>query len=194
MYKKISSKTIFEHTRITLIEDLVELPDGNRTAYLRFKKTSNAVLIIAKRGDGKILLQREFSYPLDKKIVQFPAGELPLDEDPEIGARRELSEETGYTAKSFKYLGQTALNYRRNDAVEYIFEATDLAEISINHPDPEEVDIEPFWSTDTEIEKMIAKNEIINLHTLAAWSIYKAQRQAPQIERSDSDGYNRLSL
>ena len=55
-WKKISSKEIFKHPRIVLIEDDVKLPNGTKTKYLRFKKMGDVVSVICQRNDGKILL------------------------------------------------------------------------------------------------------------------------------------------
>ena len=59
------------------------MPNGHKISYLKDKDNGGcAVTIIAKR-DGKILIQREYSYPPNQKLFQFPGGAVPADEEPE---------------------------------------------------------------------------------------------------------------
>jgi ADP-ribose pyrophosphatase len=172
MWKTLSSKEIFKHPRLTLIEDDVLLPDGIKIKYLKYKDDGGcAVTIIAKRDDGKILIQREYSYPPNQKIFQFPGGAVSPDEKPEIGANRELMEEMNYKAKNLKLLGSYLINNRRTAAKMYIYLAKNLEEASLE--EDKEEDIESFWFSEEEITKMIRGGKIINCHTLAAWSLYK---------------------
>lgn len=59
MWKKLSSKDLFTHPRLSLIEDEVLLPNGLKTTYLKFKDDGHCgVTIIARNSEGKILLQK----------------------------------------------------------------------------------------------------------------------------------------
>lgn len=174
MWKTLSSKEIFNHPRVTLVEDEILLPDGNKINYLMFKTTGGgAVTIIAKRDDGKILIQKEYSYPVDKKIFQFPGGGIALNEEPAIGANRELMEEMGYRANELKFLGEYLMNNRRSTEKMFVFLASDLVEESLEK-DLEE-DIESFWFDENEIDAKVKNGEIINVHSLASWSLYKSR-------------------
>ncbi|NTU99021.1 NUDIX hydrolase [Candidatus Falkowbacteria bacterium] len=174
MWKKLSSKEIFNHPRLTLIEDEVLLPSGIKTTYLRFKDSADcSVTIIAKRPDGKILLQREYSYPPDKYLLQFPGGDVVAGESPEIGANRELAEEMGLKGNTLKLLGSYLMSNRRSAKMMHVYVATDLKEFSLD-ADPEE-DIEALWFDEAEIADMIKCREIINAHTLASWGMYRSQ-------------------
>ena len=175
MWQTKSSKEIFNHPRLTLIEDDVELPSGVIVKYLKYKDTGlRAATIIAKREDGKILIQREYSYPPNQMLFQFPGGAVPADEKIEFGANRELTEEMGYRANHLESLGSYLINNRRTPMKMYIFLAIDLVEESLE-ADPEE-DIESFWFSEEEIDAMIKNNEIIHVHTLAAWCLYKTKK------------------
>lgn len=171
MWKTISSKEILHHPRLTLIEDEIMLPGGHTFTYLRSKDDGScAVTIIAKR-DGKILIQREYSYPPDQKLFQFPGGAVPKSEKPEIGANRELMEEMGFRANRLKLLGSYLIDNRRSSMKMHVYVATDLVEESLD-ADPEE-DIESFWFSEDEIARMIKNGDIINAHALASWCLYK---------------------
>lgn len=97
--KTIKRKEIFQGKIISLHVDDVELPDGN------FSKREvvthpGAVAIIAITPEGKLLLVKQFRKPLERAILEIPAGKIEAKEAPEVTALRELEEETGYSAKA----------------------------------------------------------------------------------------------
>ena len=128
MWKKLSSKVIFEHPRLVVVEDEVELPDGTKTSYIRYKNSGNAATIIYKNEKGKLLLQEDYSYPPDKQLIQFPGGWIPQEENIEEGARREFEEETGFAPKTFKLIGSYLMNNRRTDSRMFVFEVIGVTE------------------------------------------------------------------
>lgn len=176
MWEKISSKTIFEHPRLSLVEDEIILPNGTKTTYLKYKDDgSSGATIIAKNEKGDILVQKEYSHPIGEMIFQFPGGHVPPGEKIEVGANRELMEEAKLMANNLKLLGSYLPNNRRSAAKMYVFLATDLEEKSLP-ADPEEK-FEDFWLSENEIDEMIRKNLIINVNLLAAWAIYKNNKE-----------------
>ena len=143
MWKTVSSKEVFNHPRLILVEDEVILPNGVKTTYLKYKDDGRcAVTVVAKRDDGKILLQTEYSYPPNQKLFQFPGGHVPHGEKPEVGANRELMEEADLMANKLELLGSYLTNNRRSAKKMLVYLATDLQEKSLDG-DPEE-DIESF--------------------------------------------------
>jgi ADP-ribose pyrophosphatase len=175
MWKTVSSKEVFNHPRLSLVEDEVILPNGVKTKYLKYKDDGRcAVTVVAKRDDGKILLQTEYSYPPNQKLFQFPGGLVPHDEKPEVGVNRELMEEADLMANKLELLGSYLVNNRRSSAKMLVYLATDLQEKSLEG-DPEE-DIESFWFSEDEIARMIKNNEISNCHVLTAWCLYKIKK------------------
>ena len=97
-WKRISSRVLLDHPRLTVYDDEVELPDGRRVSYLRVPSSGVVATVLARRDDGKILLQRQYSYPPDQVMLELPGGNVPDGEDPREGANRELMEEAGYRA------------------------------------------------------------------------------------------------
>ena len=171
-WKILASKKVFEHPRLVLIEEEVLLPSGVKTKYLRYKDTGNAVTIICKRNNGKILLEKEYSHPPKKWLYQFPGGYVPKNENLQKGANRELMEEANYKAGKMKLLGSYFVNNRRSKARMYVFLATDIRR-KTKKSDPEE-DIRLFWFSERQIDKKIKNGEIINCYVLASWSLYKS--------------------
>lgn len=86
--------------------DMVELPDG-RLANREYVLHPGAVMIIPLLDDGRVVLERQFRYPIGSVMVEFPAGKLDPGEGSLACAMRELQEETGYTATEWAYAGKT---------------------------------------------------------------------------------------
>ena len=87
----------------------IELPDG-RIAEWYVNTSADAVVVIPVLKDGKVLLQRAYKHGGGEVITEFCAGLMDDGEVPEETARRELLEETGYSAGSLKFLGSCFAN------------------------------------------------------------------------------------
>jgi len=105
--------------------DTVRLPDG-RQALREYIVHPGAVVIIPMLDDGRVLLERQFRYPVGRVMTEFPAGKLDPGEDPLACARRELLEETGYTAGQWAYAGAMHLAIAYSTEVIHIFFARQL--------------------------------------------------------------------
>jgi ADP-ribose pyrophosphatase len=101
--KTISTQTIYEGRMIRLQLDQVLLPDGS-TSQREIVKHPGAVAILAVTDEQKLVLVRQFRKPIEKTILEIPAGKLEKGEEPHLCARRELEEETGYKAKEIRHL------------------------------------------------------------------------------------------
>lgn len=174
MWKKISSKIIFTHPRITLVEDKVRLPSGCIIDYLKFANMGNVAMLICQREDKKILVQCEYAYPSNQNLFQFPGGLINPNEDIKTGANRELMEESKIKANNLKLLGKFLINNRRTDALVYVFLGTKLEKATLDS-DPEEK-IKNFWFSEKKINNMIKEGKIIETDALAGWAIYQSQK------------------
>ena len=100
---RISGEQVFDGHFLKVQRDLVSLPDG-ATTYREYIKHPGAVVILPVFEDGSVLLERQFRYPLDRVFIEFPAGKIDPNEDTLDCAKRELLEETGYTASSWQFV------------------------------------------------------------------------------------------
>ena len=93
--RKLDSKLIFDGRILHVCDDAVMLPNGH-TASRELIRHVGAVCVIPILDDGRVIVERQFRYPVGKVLTEIPAGKLDSkDEDPELAARRELREETG---------------------------------------------------------------------------------------------------
>lgn len=173
-WKKISSRVILDHPRIKVFEDQVKLPNGKETDYVRFASDRRGATIICKNNSGEILVQKEYSYPPDKFLFQFPGGTVNQDESVENGANRELMEEAKLKANKLTLLGSYYPNCRKSDGIAYVYLGTELIN-ECRQEDAEEV-IESYWFTEEKIEEMIRKGKIKNITMLAIWALYKSKK------------------
>jgi ADP-ribose pyrophosphatase len=108
----VSGEQVFDGDLLKVYKDVVRLPDGSSGAreYIRHP---GAVAIVPLFDDGSVLLERQFRYPHKREFIEVPAGKLEAGEPHLETAKRELLEETGYSAAEWRRLGviHTAIAY-----------------------------------------------------------------------------------
>ena len=102
--KTLDSKVVYDGKVMTVIRDDVEVSDGHKS-FREVVLHSGGVVIAAMKDDETILLVKQYRYPLKHVNIELPAGKLEKGENPDFAAKRELEEETGYQAKTWKSLG-----------------------------------------------------------------------------------------
>lgn len=173
-WRKISSRHILDHPRMQLVEDEVELPSGKKIQYLRQEYSGRGgVIVICRKGD-KILVQREYSYPVDEILWQFPGGKIEADETPEQTATRELAEESGIKAENAKCIGWFYPDNRRTNARLFVVECDYVTDDEKARPDDTEF-IESEWIENGQISQMIRRGEVRNYAMLAAWGMLQSR-------------------
>lgn len=126
----------------------VKLPNGNVKTH-EVVRHPGAVCIIALDDNERILLVRQYRTSLERVTIEVPAGKLDAGEDPLDAVRRELSEETGYTAQNIRRIASIAPAAGYSDEIIHLYMATDLS-AGPAHPDEDEfiaaewVDLECF--------------------------------------------------
>lgn len=125
-FRLIKSERLYNGKVFNLIVDQIEYPTGNR-AIREVAEHPGGAVIVAMFPDERIILIKQYRYPLDKFLYELPAGKLNPNEDPLACASRELAEETGYHAQRWKKL--TAIYTSPGFCTEqlHIFLATDLS-------------------------------------------------------------------
>ncbi|MDH3320810.1 MAG: NUDIX hydrolase [Betaproteobacteria bacterium] len=101
---RIDGEVVFAGRLLKVHRDRVRLPDGNQ-ALREYIRHPGAVAMVALFEDGRVLLERQFRYPLGREFIEIPAGKLEPGEEHLATAKRELLEETGYVAAEWRRLG-----------------------------------------------------------------------------------------
>ena len=124
--KKISSENIYDGTLLHVKKDKVELPNGD-ISYREWIKHPGASAVIPVTDNNEIILVRQYRYPIQSLTMEIPAGKLDVaGEDPLECAKRELEEETGYSAQEYQFLTKLATTVGFSDEFIYIYAARGL--------------------------------------------------------------------
>jgi ADP-ribose pyrophosphatase len=137
---RVSSETVFQGNLLQVRRDTVRLPDG-QLAKREYIVHPGAVLVVPVLPDGRLVIERQFRYPLDRVFVEFPAGKLDPGESPLATAQRELIEEAGYAAAEWTRLGviHPLLSYS-TEAID-LYVATGLTHVGAKLDDGEFLEI-----------------------------------------------------
>lgn len=100
---RIEGETVFDGRLLKVVRDTVSLPNGH-TATREHILHPGAVMILPVLPSGKLLMERQFRYPLGSDFIEFPAGKRDPGEEPIQTAQRELLEETGFSAAHWEFM------------------------------------------------------------------------------------------
>lgn len=170
MEKKISEKVVFSGRLLKVVLRKVVV-NGERESERELVFHPGAVGIIPIH-EGRVVLVKQFRSPIEKELVEIPAGKLKNGEDPEECARRELLEETGYEG-NLKKIGSFISSPGFTNEVIHIFLAEDIKFKTREFMHPGEIDkiIEISFK---EAFEMLENGEIKDLKTAFALSYLKA--------------------
>lgn len=168
---KISSEDIFKGRIVHLHVDKVQLIDGSRSTR-EVVEHDGGVTVIPVDDDGNVYCVRQFRYAFGKSIIETPAGKLEKGEDPLECAVRELSEETGFSAAEYIYLGEFYPSPGYCHEKLYAYLALGLEKGEAHLDEGEFLDIVKY-PLDTLVD-MVMNNELCDAKTIIA--ILKAKR------------------
>ncbi|MGX9133774.1 NUDIX domain-containing protein [Rummeliibacillus sp. JY-2-4R] len=165
--KTISTKQIFDGRIIKVQVDEVTLPNG-KTATRELVKHPGAVAIIPITSEGKIVMVEQFRKPLEKSIIEIPAGKLEPGEKPEFTALRELEEETGYGATELELIQSFATSPGFADEIIHLFAAKNLFKIAQPKDLDEDEFVELMEVSIEEAEQLVKEQRIYDAKTILA--------------------------
>jgi len=171
-FKVTKSEKIFSGIVFDVKVDTIKYDSGNDGRREVIHHNGGAV-ILPIANDGKIILVKQFRYPLQEVMLEAPAGKLEIGEDPLFCATRELTEETGYTAKKITSLGKISTTPGFCDEILYLYLAQDLTAGEHNREEGE-LDMELFEYTLDEVDELIKSGKLIDSKTIAAIYHYKS--------------------
>lgn len=167
IYVEGSNQEVFSGKLLHVQLDHVTLPSGN-DATREYVRHPGAVAVVPVLDDGRIILVKQCRYPLGTVMWEIPAGKL--DHGPQENilecAKRELSEETGYSADKWEFLISIATTPGFSDEIIHLFKAEGLTS-GQQHPDEDEF-ITAIAFTPEEIKNMIKNGELFDSKTICA--------------------------
>ena len=164
MEKTITTRLLHKGRSLSFKTDEVELPSGKKTTR-DIIDHPGAVAIVPVLDDGRILLVRQYRYATGKELLEIPAGTLEKGETPDTCARRELKEETGYTAGSMKKMISMYMAPGYSNEVIHLYLATELKAGEQGTEEDESIILEPYGPD--ELLGMMEKNVIEDAKTIA---------------------------
>jgi ADP-ribose pyrophosphatase len=169
---RVDGAQVFDGALLNVHRDTVQLPSG-ASAIREYIVHPGAVLIVPVLPDGRLVVERQFRYPLHRVVIEFPAGKLDAGESPLATAQRELTEETGYVAARWTHLGliHPTVSYS-TEAIEF-FIAEDLTHVGQQLDDGEFLDVAEM--TVAELLAALDHGELTDAKTVAALFMYLRQ-------------------
>lgn len=160
---KVDGEIAYDGHFLKVSRDRVKLPDGKITQR-EFIRHPGAVVILALFDDGRVLLERQFRYPNEQVFIEFPAGKIDPGEASLACAKRELAEETGYTATDWHFVCTIHNAIAYSDEHLDLFLARGLTAGEARLDDGEF--LETFTATIPEMLEMVKKGDITDVKTV----------------------------
>ena len=161
----VSGEQVFKGALLDVRRDIVALPDGSQ-ATREYVVHPGAVVIVPVLDDGRLVMERQYRYPLGRAMLEFPAGKLEHREPPIECALRELAEETGYRARQWAVAGvlHNAIGY--STEVIHVLFARGLVAGARALDDGELIDL--VVMTEAQLDAACAVGEVTDAKTLIA--------------------------
>jgi len=175
-YDVLGTRERFSGKVVTVVTDTVRMPGGN-TAERDVVRHPGSVGAVAIDAQGRVLLIKQYRHAVRAALWEVPAGIRDVEgEEPEETARRELLEETGWTARTWSHLATAHATPGGSDECFDIYLAQDVAE-SQDRPEvhDEELDLEVRWTPLAEACAEVLDGRITN--AMAAIGVLAAARR-----------------
>lgn len=169
MEKQKNRQEIYEGKVIHVVKDGVILDDG--TSAVREVVKHNGGVCIALKDDQYYYMVRQYRYAQSKEMLEFPAGKIEKNENPDDAIIREVEEETGFCAKNIRNLGSIVPTCGYSSEVIYLYYGEVDKYVGQNFDVDERINLEKY--TLKEIKEMIKKNIIDDAKTIAL--LYRLQ-------------------
>jgi ADP-ribose pyrophosphatase len=163
--RELSSERLFDGRLLQVWRDCVALPNGAQ-ATREYIKHPGAVAVVPLLDDGRLLLERQYRYPLRQVLLELPAGKIDPGESTFRCAQRELLEETGHEAREWALAG------RLHNAAAYSDEFIEIWFARGLTAGPQSLDegefIELVALSEAELDALVLRGELTDAKTLIA--------------------------
>lgn len=162
----LKSKIAYDHPFFRVREDSVQLPNGLTIPDYTVWESGDVAQVVPITADGKYLLTEQYKHGLGEVILELPGGFVDKNESPLHAAKRELSEETGYTSDNFSKLGTFCHHPSKENGKIHLYLATNIKQQShkLRADTTEDITLKLF--TKNQVLQLIANNKVIQTGTL----------------------------
>lgn len=168
--EKLESQQMFSGRVFNVERDRVSMPNG-RTVSIDVVRHSKSVIVAPVPEPGKIILIRQFRYPVNRFLWELPAGSVDAGETPEAAARRECHEEIGLLPATVVRLSALYPTPGYCDEEMIFFRASGLEKGNEPAHVDEDEDIEPKAFDLREVREMVRRGEIVDMKTVVALTL-----------------------
>ena len=170
-WERLGRKKVFEArdektVYMELYQDRLRAPNGKELSYT-FYKSSDVSIVVPFLDEEKLVMIKQYRYPLDKMMLEFPAGHVERGESPLATARRELKEETGFYAKKLRHVYSYHPSVSKSRQIVHVFSATHLAEGDTRQDSTEDIQVETV--SVSRLGRLIREQKVDNAGTLIAY-------------------------
>lgn len=170
-WKRLSRKKVYEArdgatVYMELFQDEVRTPKGKKMRYTHYS-SSDVVVVVPFLDEKRLVMIEQYRYPLDKVMLEFPAGHVEKSESALATARRELKEETGYRAGKMEHVYDYHPSVSKSRQTVHVFRATGLKNGRTDHDGTEDISVKIVSVGG--LARMIAEKKVENAGTLIAY-------------------------
>ena len=166
-YRTVASRRIFDGRVVRLRVDTLTMPGGG-TADREICDHDDAVAIVALDAGNRLVMVRQYRHAVGERLWELPAGLCDVDGEEHVDtARRELVEETGLEARTWRHVIKLVPSPGFSTERVHVYLATDLREVDRPEPEHEEADMEIAWMPFAEAVDAVLDGRIVNGITVA---------------------------
>jgi ADP-ribose pyrophosphatase len=166
--KIIKKKLNYQGRKFSFNVHEIQLPNG-ATGEWEYINHPGGALAVPINAEGRLVLVKQYRFPTQGRVLEFPAGTLEVGETPATTIKREVEEETGYRAHKWQDLGEFFLAPGYCDEIIYVFLAQELEKLAVQPAGDDDEDIEIVLMTPAEFEAAIYAGESIDAKSIAAY-------------------------
>lgn len=162
--QRLESRQVYRGHFLEVRRDLVTLPQGAGTASREYIVHPGAVMVVPILDDGRLVMERQYRYPLGRVMLEFPAGKLDPGETVQRCGQRELLEETGYRARAWAHACtiHNAIAYSDERIEIWFARGLSAGAQRLDHGESLEV----VLHTEAELDALAGRGELTDVKTL----------------------------
>jgi ADP-ribose pyrophosphatase len=164
----LQQKLTYQGRKFNFEVSRLRLPNGVEGDWECIRHPGGA-LAVPVTPDGKLVLVEQYRFAACRRLLEFPAGTVEPYEAPEATIQREIEEETGYRAQTWKKLGQFWLAPGYSDEIIYAFLATDLELLETPPEQDDDEDISVVLMTPDEFNQTILDGEAVDAKSVTSF-------------------------